>query len=370
MVQALYAVGGAENPTKLAEQWISEHTIESLRKDWNRPEKRVACGDRAARGLGVVKRQGANGPLFHFDFACKLQGKSIKLRLGNYPVLSIDGAREQVRKLRSELERGRDPRLVRAAEEAASKEAEEMTLRKAYELKLASGIRPNTQSNYHTSVNRSTILVMLGVFLCSLNANAEGTFADYPPQKDMKGHLVTTYDPGYVRIKLTDGSVIDAPYEGIDWQEIDAWETQSRETGEARRLALAYKPDLGVSVTDIASGKSFVLIGRIDPHPIDFALKACRHDEESTQGIVECLDMAAEAWTKEIERSYSLMQDDGAKGVTQAAQAWRINHAAHVKILRTFPALQKGSISRILSVEHVVSLRRSHALWLAGVRVW
>lgn len=151
-----------------AKLWIDENTIEAMRRAWDKPEQRTACGDRAAQGLGLVKRAGVSGPAFHFDFVAKLHGKAIKVGLGTWPVTTFEEAREQARKLRKLVDDGRDPRIAVAAkkataeaEEAAHREAQAMTLRVAIESKMASGIRPNTAANYRKLLSKKTEVNLL-----------------------------------------------------------------------------------------------------------------------------------------------------------------------------------------------------------------
>ncbi len=143
--------------------WIGESTIETMRRDWANAEQRIACGDRAAQGLGLVKRTGANGPAFHFDFVAKLDKKTVKVVIGTWPVATFEEAREQARKLRKLVDSGRDPRIALAtekavveAQEAAHREAEGMTVRVAIESKMVSGIRPNTAANYRKLLSTAT----------------------------------------------------------------------------------------------------------------------------------------------------------------------------------------------------------------------
>ncbi|MGQ0621534.1 MAG: tyrosine-type recombinase/integrase [Panacagrimonas sp.] len=148
------------SPKPKAKPWIGEDTIRELREEWDKPERRTACGDRAAKGLGLVKRPGATGPAFHFDFVARHAESVVKIKLGTWPVTTFEEAREQARKL---VDEGRDPRIAVAAEKAAivaeeeaHHESEGMTLRVALESKMASGIRPNTVANYRKLLSKAT----------------------------------------------------------------------------------------------------------------------------------------------------------------------------------------------------------------------
>lgn len=162
-MKGLRAVAGTEIKPGKPKAWITEETIRALRVD-PRPECRIPDGDKAAEGFGVRKRATKNGAYLYFNFVARLEnGQTANIALGTVGVESTEEARQQARKLRKWVDRGQDPRVLLAeeqaahrAKEAAATEAEGMTFGRAIALKLESGLREGTKKQYRALLSRDS----------------------------------------------------------------------------------------------------------------------------------------------------------------------------------------------------------------------
>lgn len=160
---AVKLVRSNSKPKPAALPWIDQDTVRRLRLDQEQ-SKRVADGDPKARGLKLRKQ----GAALSFVFEAKVGGRAVAITLGNSETMSAEDAREQARKLRKAVDQGKDPRLsvaaekaVVAAQEAAQLEAEEMTLRRAIVLKMASSKRPRSALNYSALLSADATVNLL-----------------------------------------------------------------------------------------------------------------------------------------------------------------------------------------------------------------
>lgn len=154
----------AAKPDETPQQrpWITKDTIKRLRAD-PRAECREPDGDKSAEGFGLRKRTNGDGTVsLFFNFAARLaNGKTANIALGTVGVETIDAMREQARKLRKWVDRGLDPRVMLAEEEAANRakeaaadEAEVMTLGHAIRLKVESpALREGTKKQYRALIS-------------------------------------------------------------------------------------------------------------------------------------------------------------------------------------------------------------------------
>ena len=140
--------------------------------------------------------------------------------------------------------------------------------------------------------------------LYSLNVFASENFFMKEYFSGIDGRLINVMSPcapGCVaEIEIKD-SIIRSPTAGIDWDEL-----YSLEEDKDNFITLMYSETQGPYVIHKGSKNKFSLVGPVEHHPIDYALRNCYSipSGQTTAGINNCLWGAELAWNIELNRVY------------------------------------------------------------------
>jgi uncharacterized protein YecT (DUF1311 family) len=110
--------------------------------------------------------------------------------------------------------------------------------------------------------------------------------------------------------------------------------------------------------------------GGDDEDPIDAALSQCLDapDGQSTQGIVECLGTAYEAWDGALNEAYKGLMDTlepAQKDALKASQRqWVSYRDGEQKFLQTLVTPEAGTIVRVTTNQAMVDMVRARVLLL------
>jgi uncharacterized protein YecT (DUF1311 family) len=101
-------------------------------------------------------------------------------------------------------------------------------------------------------------------------------------------------------------------------------------------------------------------------HPIDSALALCEEANPSTQGMLQCLRDAEQAWDRELNVWYRELQSRvGAKGrpaLARAQKAWMAFRDAEFARLTSLYSLTDGTMYLVMHAADRVDLVRRRAL--------
>ncbi|WP_018625722.1 lysozyme inhibitor LprI family protein [Kangiella aquimarina] len=148
------------------------------------------------------------------------------------------------------------------------------------------------------------ILIFTGFIFLSANAlaNEESFMEEYYDKQD--GDLINVMspcDPGcHVEIEIGN-NVFSSITSGIGWERLYELEDE-----EDSSITLNYSFEKGVYVVHSSTNTIFSLNGKLEHHPIDFALSNCfsKPSGQTTMGMVACLRGAEETWDVELNRIY------------------------------------------------------------------
>jgi uncharacterized protein YecT (DUF1311 family) len=110
--------------------------------------------------------------------------------------------------------------------------------------------------------------------------------------------------------------------------------------------------------------------GGDDEDPIDAALSQCLEapDGQSTQGMVECLGTAYEAWDGALNEAYKGLMDTlepAQKDALKASQRqWVSYRDGEQKFLQTLVTPEAGTIMRVTTNQAMVDMVRARVLLL------
>jgi len=149
-----------------------------------------------------------------------------------------------------------------------------------------------------------SILIFTAFIFLSINAlaNEESFMGEFYDRQD--GNLINVMapcDPGcYVEIKIGN-DVFSSTTSGIGLERLYDLEDEKDSS-----ITLNYSFEKGIYVVHSSTKTIFSLNGKLDNHPIDFALNNCYSKPSglTTMGMVACLRGAEEAWDAELNRIY------------------------------------------------------------------
>jgi uncharacterized protein YecT (DUF1311 family) len=110
--------------------------------------------------------------------------------------------------------------------------------------------------------------------------------------------------------------------------------------------------------------------GGSDEDPIDTALSQCLDapDGQSTQGMVECLGTAYDAWDKALNEAYKGLMDSlepAQKDALKASQRqWIAYRDSEQKFLQTLVTPDAGTIMRVTTNQAMVDMVKARVLLL------
>ena len=153
-------------------------------------------------------------------------------------------------------------------------------------------------------------------------------------------NVMAPCEPGcYVEIDI-DGRVISTTTSGIGWERLYELEDE-----ENTSLTLNYSQEKGVYVIHSSTNVSFNLNGKMEQHPIDYALRNCYSTPfgQTTMGMVSCLRGAEEAWDLELNRIYKQLGGSSNKSLKSAQKAWILFRDAEFNWFNSFFTSKEGS---------------------------
>jgi len=166
---------------------------------------------------------------------------------------------------------------------------------------------------------RKLLLVLSATFSLQVGAS-ESTSIEHFSTKGELVNVMSPCDPGcYVEIAIGDDVVISSPTAGVDWEQLYSLEDLPNKT-----MILTYSISEGAYAVHEQSGTKIILVGPMEPHPIDVALKQCfsRPEGQSTMGMVSCLRYALHAWESELDRVYAELGGSDNSELEAAQLAW------------------------------------------------
>lgn len=187
------------------------------------------------------------------------------------------------------------------------------------------------------------ILTLTILFLSSVTALAsEKDFMEkfYTSQNGKLINVMAPCDPGcYVEIKI-DNNVISTTTSGIDWRKLYALEDEKN-----NYVTLNYSRENGVFVIHSSTQTVFNLNGKIETHPIDYALRNCYSTPwgQTTAGMVGCLDGAESAWDAELNRIYNSLGGSKNERLKSAQLEWISFRNAQFNWFNSFLSSKQGS---------------------------
>jgi uncharacterized protein YecT (DUF1311 family) len=163
------------------------------------------------------------------------------------------------------------------------------------------------------------------------------------------------HDPSV--IWLADGRRLKVYYGEIPWETVSHW-------SKGRALLLAYRPESGVVLVDLMSGKTISVLRGMDKPPIELLTEKCIRDHSTTQGIAACFAAGRERWEREMNRAYEvllgILDDAQRKPVKDAQQEWAKFREAQTAAIAAVNQ-HTGSIWRGVSAEQEMQLIREQA---------
>lgn len=182
--------------------------------------------------------------------------------------------------------------------------------------------------------------------------------------------FVNFHDPGFIRIKLENGELIDTTYSEIDFETL--FDEEQKDEGSAKRgdMMITYSIADGVMVKDINTGKIFSLNGVIEYHPIDWAMSQCKNRSVSTMSHMSCKGLELDAWDAELNRAYKALGGSKNLKLKKAQLAWIKFRDAQNEYFRSVYSSRQGTIWGLVSMDHVISTTRNQAEQLQSVLEW
>jgi uncharacterized protein YecT (DUF1311 family) len=153
-------------------------------------------------------------------------------------------------------------------------------------------------------------------------------------------NVMAPCEPGcYVEIDI-DGRVMSTTTSGIGWERLYELEDE-KDTS----VTLNYSQEKGVYIIHSSTNASFNLNGKMEQHPIDYALRNCYSTPfgQTTMGMVSCLRGAEEAWDLELNRIYKQLGGSSNKSLKSAQKAWISFRDAEFNWFNSFFASKEGS---------------------------
>jgi len=153
-------------------------------------------------------------------------------------------------------------------------------------------------------------------------------------------NVMAPCEPGcYVEIDI-DGHVISTTTSGIGWERLYELEDE-KDTS----VTLNYSQEKGVYMIHSSTNTSFNLNGKMEQHPIDYALRNCNSTPggQTTMGMVSCLKGAEEAWDLELNRIYKQLGGSNNKFLKSAQKAWISFRDAEFNWFNSYFASKQGS---------------------------
>ena len=214
------------------------------------------------------------------------------------------------------------------------------------------------------------VMIMLFIAPVSLyGAELPDSLDDFT-SSGLKGRFMGIHDPGYIRIKLETGAVIDTTYSGIDFDTLYEWEQNANKLGVYRVMTIRYSNAEGVMAEDLQSRRRFSLNGVIETHPISIAVDECERNNSTTMGIQHCKRLELEAWDAELNRAYKNLGGRSNEKLRAVQLAWIKYRDAQIEYLRAAYGKREGTIWRLVYMDHVVDITRKQAEQLNSINGW
>jgi len=153
-------------------------------------------------------------------------------------------------------------------------------------------------------------------------------------------NVMAPCDPGcYVEIDIA-GHVFSTTTSGIGWERLYDLEDE-----KDKSVTLNYSQETGVYIIHPSTNTMFNLNGKIEKHPIDYALRNCNSTPggQTTMGMVSCLKGAEEAWDLELNRIYKQLGGSSNKSLKSAQKAWISFRDAEFNWFSSYFASKQGS---------------------------
>jgi uncharacterized protein YecT (DUF1311 family) len=168
-------------------------------------------------------------------------------------------------------------------------------------------------------------------------------------------------DPGcYVEIDI-DGNLISTTTSGIDFERL-----YELKNDKDRNITLNYSLEYGSYVVHTSTNTKFLLNGRMDKHPIDFALKNCYSSPQGSTsiGMKFCLINAEEAWDNQLNITYNQLGGSSNEPLKKAQQAWIKYRDAQFDWFYTHFGSKQGSKWDLAISERKITLIRQQVEFL------
>jgi uncharacterized protein YecT (DUF1311 family) len=163
------------------------------------------------------------------------------------------------------------------------------------------------------------------------------------------------HDPAM--IVLTDGRQLKVHYTTILWETVHGW-------AKERPLQLAYKPETGLVLIDVESGKALPVLRGLEKHPIELLTEKCLQENPSTVGMIGCYGKARDRWGQEMDRAYNALlatlNDPQSQAVRQSQQQWLRFKDSQITAIFSVNSRQ-GTVWSIISTQQVTQLVKEQA---------
>lgn len=184
---------------------------------------------------------------------------------------------------------------------------------------------------------------------------------DYYSAKGIKVEFIELQDPLHIKLKLPNGQTMYIEHIDKDFEDLYALQTGQEKTGEKLIMLLKYTNQDGVQIYVPQLKRHFKIIGTMKEHPIDIAEEECIGEFSSTSGMVECSNLALNAWDAELNRAYKSLGASKNTSLKKAQIAWLKYRDAQVAALREEFGTREGTIWRVILMGYIVDLTKTQA---------
>jgi len=183
------------------------------------------------------------------------------------------------------------------------------------------------------------LIITFFVIVFSISSLANDDIEKYFSTTE-KGTITDTYDPGYVKITLSDGTIVNAKYRDIAFNTLYDWAES-----KSKNVLVSYSMQDGCQVKDIKSNKTFSLYGVGVNVFIDRSTDACiQAGNHTTLAMRMCTDYSYYIWDAVLNRTYKALGGNNNEELKKAQLKWIMYRDQQQKVILNEYSEKEGTI--------------------------